>query len=277
MHLLHAYSEVSLPNPGAAFREAGSGPTVVCLHSSASSSVQWRALVDRLAPQFRVVAVDLYGYGQSPAWSGERAFSLEDEVRLLEPVLHSAGPRFHLVGHSYGGVCALKVAIAHPERVASLSIFEPVLFSVLLSEDPEQPAAREIISVGDDTAEAVAKGELARAAQRFVDYWMGEGTWTGMPEKRREPIASSMRKVAHEWTALFNDRTPLESLRELTVPTVLMKGTESPAASLGVARILGDALSRVTTSEVAGVGHMGPITHPQKINELVEAHLRKHG
>ena len=43
------------------FREAGSGTSVVCIHSSASSSGQWRALMERLADRFRVIAVDLYG------------------------------------------------------------------------------------------------------------------------------------------------------------------------------------------------------------------------
>jgi len=50
------------------FREAGTGQGVVCVHSSASSSGQWRALMDRLSDGFRVIAVDLYGYGKSAAW-----------------------------------------------------------------------------------------------------------------------------------------------------------------------------------------------------------------
>jgi len=43
------------------FRESGAGPSVICLHATASSSGQWRALMDRLAGRFRVIAVDLYG------------------------------------------------------------------------------------------------------------------------------------------------------------------------------------------------------------------------
>ncbi len=39
-------------------REAGSGPAVICLHSNASTSGQWRGLMERLAPKFRVLAVD---------------------------------------------------------------------------------------------------------------------------------------------------------------------------------------------------------------------------
>src|SRR5262245_16933919 len=90
------------PVSGAHFREKGAGPGVVCLHASASSSGQWRPLMDRLAGRFRTLAADLYGSGQSPAWPAERPMWLADEVALLAPVLAAAGPRFHLVGHSYG-------------------------------------------------------------------------------------------------------------------------------------------------------------------------------
>src|SRR5215831_7960985 len=131
------------------FREVGSGTAVVCLHSSASSSVQWRPLMERLADRFRVISVDLYGYGQSPPWPEGRALSLADEVRLLEPVLRDAGNRFHLIGHSYGGAIALRAALDRPERLLSLSLFEPVLFSLLAEEDPDQPAAREIALIAE--------------------------------------------------------------------------------------------------------------------------------
>jgi pimeloyl-ACP methyl ester carboxylesterase len=201
---------------------------------------------------------------------------MDDEVAFLEDVFRSAGDRFHLVGHSYGGAIALKAALARAGRVASLAIFEPVLFSILLAEDPEQPAAREILSVGDDTTAAMDAGDPTRAARRFIDYWMGAGAWATTPEKRREPIAAGMRKVKDEWRAIFNDRTTLTKLGELLVPTLLMTGTESPAASRGVVRLLRSVLPGVTTVEVAGVGHMAPITHPDKINALIEEHLERY-
>ena len=93
------------------YREAGTGNAVVCLHASASSSAQWRPLMDRLAGRFHTLAADLYGSGRSPAWPGERPLWLADEVALLEPVFEAAGPRFHLVGHSYGGAVALRAAL----------------------------------------------------------------------------------------------------------------------------------------------------------------------
>ena len=64
-------------------RAAGSGPGVVCLHSNASSSSQWRGLMELLAPRFRVLAPDSYGAGKSPDWPSDREISLADEVALI--------------------------------------------------------------------------------------------------------------------------------------------------------------------------------------------------
>jgi pimeloyl-ACP methyl ester carboxylesterase len=166
-----------METPAASFREAGTGTGVVCVHASASSSGQWRPLMDRLANRFHVLAADLYGYGPSPAWPDDRKLTLTDEVRLLEPVFRAAGDRFHLVGHSYGGAIALRAALDNPGRLRSLVLYEPVLFAALMQEDPEQPAAREAASVRDDTIAAVDRGELDPAGERFVDYWMGTGAW----------------------------------------------------------------------------------------------------
>ena len=260
--------------PGQAFyREAGRGPAVVCIHASASSSSQWRLLTERLAGRFRVLAADLYGAGKSPAWPGGRPLSLADEVALLRPVLAAASEPFHLVGHSYGGAVALAAALAEPERVASLVLFEPVLFSVLIAEDPTQPAAREIVAVRDDTVAALERGDPHASGARFVDYWMGAGTGRSLPAPRREALAAAMSGVKAEWDAAFREPTPLAAFAALDMPVLYITGSESPASARGVARLLTKTLPRVTTIEVEGVGHMGPVTHPDRVNALIERHL----
>jgi len=260
---------------GAYFREAGAGPAVVCVHASASSSAQWRPLMDRLAPRFRTLAVDLYGSGKSARWPNSRTLSLADEVSFLDPVLAAAGDRFHLVGHSYGGAVALKTALAHPDRLRSLVLFEPVLFSLLFAEDATQPAAREIAAVRDDTVTAVQRGDNDAAGARFVDYWMGGGVWASMPASRRQAVAEAMSAVSSEWDAVFMEPTPLEDLATLDVPVLLLTGPDSPASSRAVARLLMKALPRVTTAEIEGVGHMAPVTHPERVNALIERHLER--
>ena len=196
-------------------REAGAGVPLVCIHASASSSSQWRPLMDRLAGRFRTLAVDLYGSGKSPDWPADRPLTLADEVVLLEPIFGSVGDRFHLVGHSYGGAVALKAALAGPRRLRSLILFEPVLFGLLNADDPAQ---REITAVRDDTIAAVDRGDLATAGARFVDYWTGAGAWAGMPDERRRLVATAMRKVKSEWHAAFEEPAPLAAFGALTCP-----------------------------------------------------------
>lgn len=101
------------------FREAGTGPGVVCIHSNASSSSQWRELMVSLAKDFHVLAADSFGAGKSPPWP-DHTVSLSDEVALLEPVFARAGDPFALVGHSYGAAVALVAACRN--RIASVRL-----------------------------------------------------------------------------------------------------------------------------------------------------------
>jgi len=251
------------------FREAGSGPAVVCLHCSASTSGQWRPLMERLAERYHVIAADLYGSGKSPPWPGERPMWLDDQIALLEPVFECAGESFHLVGHSYGGAIALKAALRFRTKLKSLVLYEPVLFSVLLTDAPESAAAREIMAVRDDTAHLAPEG----VAERFIDYWMGAGTWGAMPEPRRATLAGAVRAMKPEWHSAFNEPTPLEAWRTLEVPTLLLTGTASTAAARAVARLLAGVLPRVRVEALEGAGHMAPVTDPERVNSRIERFL----
>ena len=261
--------------PGANFHEAGVGRAVVCLHASASSSAQWRPLMDRLAGRFRTLAADLHGCGHSPAWPIGRPLWLSDEVALLAPVFAAAGPRFHLVGHSYGGAVALMAALADPGRIESLVLFEPVLFSLLTADDPNQAAVSEITAVRDDTVAAVDAGNLDVSGARFVDYWMGPGAWARMPEARRQVIAAQMRQVKAEWHALFMESTPLSAFATLDVPVLYLTGAQSPPPPRGIARLLKKTLPRVTAVEIEGAGHMAPVTHPERVNAVIQSFLEQ--
>jgi len=241
---------------------------VVCIHASASNGRQWRALAHRLAGRYRVHTPDLYSSGDSPQWSDGRPLSVADELALLEPVFAQGGARFDLVGHSYGGVVALHAALADPDRVRSLVIFEPVLFGLLgPHSDPE------ILAVRDETSAAVERGALDVAAQRFLDYWMGPGTWDGLPEARQQSAARAMPGVRSQFGAIFAEPAPPAVYASLTTPTLLLTATGSPAAARGVARHLAVLLPNVKTVELDGVGHMAPVTHPDLVNDAIDAYL----
>lgn len=256
------------------FREAGSGPGVVCLHSNASHSGQWRGLIERLAPTFHVLAADGYGAGKSPAWRAKRPVRLHDEVALLEPVFARAGDPFVLVGHSYGAAVALIAAITQPRRVRALVLYEPTLFALI---DADAPAPNDADGIRDTVAAAAATveaGDLHGAAERFIDFWMGKGAWRRTPDSRKAPIADSVTNIRAWGKALFDEPTPLSAFSTLNIPVLYMLGEDSPASSLAVARLLIPALPEVEVVEFEGVGHMGPITHPDTINETIAGFLQ---
>jgi pimeloyl-ACP methyl ester carboxylesterase len=70
-------------------------------------------------------------------------------------------------------------------------------------------------------------------------------------------------------SALFDEPTPLQAFAALDIPVLYMIGKDSPASSLGVARLLKKTLPRIEVIEFAGLGHMGPVTHPDAVNDAI--------
>ena len=255
------------------FREAGTGPGVVCIHSNASTSGQWRGLMDLLAPTFRVLAPDSYDSGKSPQWSSDRVIHLVDEATLIEPVLARAGSPLALVGHSYGAAVALIAALANPGRVRAMALYEPTLFALLDAETPAPNEAEGIRNAVADASVALDGGNQDAAAERFIDYWMGTGSWKQTPEERKPPIVASVTNVRRWAHALFTEPTALEAFRSLDVPVLYMVGKRSTPSAHGVARLLTTALPRVELVEFEDLGHMGPVTHPAAVNEVIKQFL----
>ena len=195
------------------FREAGTGPGVVSLHANASTSGQWRGLMELLAPNFRVLAPDSYDSGKSPQWPSDRVIQLRDEVELIEPVLTRAGSPLALVGHSYGAAVALIAALANPGRVRAMALYEPTLFALLDAETPAPNEAEGIRNAVADAGVALDEGNQDAAAERFIDSWMGTGTWNLTSEQRKRPIAASVTNVRRWAYALFTEPTPLEAFK----------------------------------------------------------------
>lgn len=225
--------------------------------------------MDMLAPNYRVIAVDSYGAGKSPQWQGDRAICLHDEVELIKPVIDQLGESFTLIGHSYGAAIALIAAMGYLDRIRELVLYEPTLFALLDAESPQPNDADGIREVVVDAVRALEQRDSDSAARRFIDYWMGPGSWDHMPERTRAAIATSIIDISGWRDALFGEPTPLRAIAELEIPVLYMIGKQSPSSSLGVARLLTRALKRVEVVEFEELGHMGPVTHPAIVNETI--------
>jgi pimeloyl-ACP methyl ester carboxylesterase len=229
--------------------------------------------MERLAGRFRVIAGDLYGHGNSPPWPHGNTIYLEDEVEFLEPVFRAAGESFHLIGHSFGGAVALKAALKYPGRVRSLVLFEPVLFSLLVASASDGPAAREILAHRDETLRLAETGRGEEAAAVAVDYWFGASAWAAMPEATRSDILARMGNVKLGWHQVFCEPMSLSEIASINAPTLYLTAAKSNGPMRALNRLLIDVLPRVRAVEMKNVGHMAPVTHPGKVNRLIEDFL----
>lgn len=267
-------AKVDLPLPF--FQEQGRGDSVLCLHSNASTSSQWRQLSDLLSDRFHVLAVDGCGAGKSPDWPPSADATLDAEVDFLSPVMQAAGEKFHVVGHSYGAAVALQLAARYPERVLSVVMYEPTLFYLVAGADPSTSPAAGIWQASSDAAALVRGSNNAAAGERFVDFWMTEGSWRAMPAKRQDVVARSVRNVGRWRDTTFAPGAPAAALASLQMPVLLMWGDCSPESSQSVARLLGATLPDVTSAPQPGLGHMGPITDPERVNARIATFLDLH-
>lgn len=262
---------MAVPQPHV--HEAGAGPAVVCIHSNASSSAQWRGLTDLLCHSHRVLAPDCYGSGKSPDWRSQREIGLRDEVEFLEPVLARAGTPFALVGHSYGAAVALMAALASPSRVSALALYEPTLFAIVDAQTPPPNGVDGIRNAVRAAAAALDAGDREAAAAHFIDYWMGAGSWRATPPQRKPAIADSVVNVRRWGHALFSEPTPARAFAALDMPILVMLGGSSPQSALAVARVLTPVLPHVRVVRFPGLGHMAPITHAETINSEIAKFL----
>ncbi|ALS97857.1 alpha/beta fold hydrolase [Lacimicrobium alkaliphilum] len=237
-------------------------PAVVMLHSSMSSARQWRALVAQLEPDYRVVNLDLYGYGEGPGVEDASTFSLATEARRVMQVLDELeAEQFHLLGHSYGGALALKLALEQNHRVTSLMLFEPVAFHLLSEDEPGYQEVRRLASGMQDA-------KPGQAAAAFVDYWNGTGYFAGLPEPMQALFAQQVDKVRLDFQALLGEPYVPEDYAKIKQPALLMTGKHSRQSAHAVAAIIGHQLPRLTARPVPG-GHMAPISHSELVNEQI--------
>jgi pimeloyl-ACP methyl ester carboxylesterase len=244
---------------------AGTGTPVLLLHGSASSGAMWTPVINVLKSRFRVLAPDLIGYGRADAWPPELEFGLEDEVRLIEPLVGNEPA--HVVAHSYGAVVALQLARSGRVALRSLTLIEPVEFHVLRAAD-DREAWSEVHGFGERYLARIAAGDTETALREFVDYWSGAGAWDAMDEPGRAQMRRAAAKLVLDFRATFADPGP-DPWSHIRLPVRLLTGDKSPLAIRRIAAILARRLPSASLQVVAGADHFLPTTHHELLGSFL--------
>ena len=253
-------------------------PLAVCLHTSASSGRQWQELAATLDGRIRTITPDLVGYGKGDRYRRGGRFHLDQEVQnVLRQIKAETGKDngpLHLVGHSYGAAVALQIALTYPERVASLTLYEPAQFLLLFADGLNSPEGREILALRKFMHENM-KSPIGRwsVAKKYIDYWSGEGSWNKMSFLRRRALAGLMPKVAAEFEAILSANVSAADFADLNMPVRLILGSDTHATARKVTEVLNDVLPNVELVTVDGAEHMAPATQAANINPLFAGHV----
>lgn len=255
---------------------------VLALHSSASNGGQWKALAAALGGDAPVITPDLPGYGRAAFRDGRRDLDRDGPASLAADaaaVLRGLGDdvaAFHLVGHSYGGAVAMKIALDHPSRVLSLTLIEPVLFHLLplAGHAEDLRLYRGILGIRDRLRGAVAAGWPAHGMAAFVDFWNGTGSWDALAVEQRQRLAGQARAVLDNFTAVLDESWPVADVAWLRCPLLTITGAQSPAVARQVTDRILDAAPAVTAARIFRAGHMSPLTHAATVNALIGRHIR---
>lgn len=256
-----------MPTPSALHLErAGTGTKAVLLHSSGLSGRQWRRLVPGVTAQgLCAIVPDFTGHGESAPWPDPTPFSFRRDLDLVVDLLAAEGPA-HVVGHSYGALVALLAALAAPQSVRSLVLFEPVAFGSL-NPVRDKDARAELVDA--DFRWGPSSEDRERWLKTFVDFWGGSGAWGLLREEARAEFRRVGWVVHRGVQSLVEDTTPASAYGVVRVPVQLISGERSPLPARRVVQRLGEAIPNARVETIAKVGHMAPLTHGEAVNEII--------
>jgi pimeloyl-ACP methyl ester carboxylesterase len=252
-----------------AFDSAGEGPeTLVLVHGFTGSSLDWTDVVPLLAPYVEVVTYDHRGHGNSTNTGDEATYTFDQLVDDLSGFVTAIGltEPFHLLGHSMGGMVAMRWALAHQEQLRSL----------ILMDTGAEPltAAEKMFAPMVELASTQGMGAIAAAMEQVAPVPAGA---------RGDEIRRRNRwKLEHMDPAAFIGlgrdigRAPgvLHRLGQLELPTTVLVG-ENDTPFVDISAKMTTAIPGAEQVTFAGAGHCPQEDDPARWTEAVLAHLRR--
>jgi pimeloyl-ACP methyl ester carboxylesterase len=248
------------------YLEAGTGDPVVLIHGSGpgvTSYANWRLVLPALAENFRVVAPDMVGFGFS-----ERPANIEygvqtwaDQVVGLMDTLEL--PKAHLVGNSFGGAIALRIATQHPDRVGKLVLMGSMGVPFPITEglervwgyEPSFENMRKVLDVfaysrdlvNDELAEVRYRGSIQPGFQ--------------------ESFAAMFPAPRQRWVEAMC--TPEDDIRRLPHRTLIVHGREDQVIPVQTSLRLMELIDNADLSVFSHCGHWSMIERTADFNRNV--------
>jgi pimeloyl-ACP methyl ester carboxylesterase len=240
---------------GLHIEELGEGPRGLFVHGSVSGgTATWKAQYP-LADRWTLLILDRRGFGESSSADGE---DFEVDARDIAEALDEGA---HLVAHSYGGVGALLAAASRPQAIHSLTVVEPMAYSVALHQEHVLRSVEQV--------RAYFAGNSAAPREFLGGFFQLMGVQAKLPDPLPRALETATRllmRCRYPWTA----EIPLADLGKAGFRTLVLSDGHSP-----VFESISDVLATRLSAErevLSGAGHSVPrIDAP--FNERLERFL----
>ena len=265
--MLTGMSLATLDVPLHCTRMGRSGPPVVLLHGLGSSSADWPEQQDVLERDYRVIAVDLPGHGASPLPAGP--LTVEGMAAAVGALLAALDePPAHVLGLSLGACVALRLALAAPARVRSLTLVNP--FACVQAGGPGDVVrlAQRVLLLGTRPMSAMA----AHVARRLFPWPeqrpLYEAAVVSLAATPRAVYFAALRALAR-----FDARGQVAAIRQ---PTLIVAGDRDTSVPLAAKLTLAAAMPRARLLIVPASGHATPHDQPEIFNRALLEFLAAH-
>ena len=209
------------------YKDEGQGPVLILLHGVCASLHTWDGWAARLKDRYRIIRLDIPGFGLTGPAPDKSQYRKEEAVRLFEKVVDEMKlEKFYLAGNSLGGYISWNYTLKHPDKVQKLILVDSVGFPQPLpgllsfaSNPLIRPFARHTMPrfLFDDAVEQVY-GDKSKVTQELKDRYFDLAM--------REGNKGSYIDVFTEMRRLCNDENLSQGIKDLSVPTLVMWGTK---------------------------------------------------
>jgi len=259
------------------YREEGSGTPVVLLNGLLGDYRGWHHQIDALSSKYHVIALS-QRYFPPNRWPDDAAgFGPTQHVADLAVLLRQLNlPPVHLVGHSYGGGVAARLAVEDPQLVRSLVLAEPALSDLALDDPRMSGLLKASLGLRKASHEAWRRGDAAGAVETHL---LAAFDPIALDRIREEHFAILLDSAAIIGAVDRMKPPPpftMDMARHLTMPVLIVEGaTTKPQFSITCAKLAG-CLPKAERAVLPDTSHALYLESPAPFSEALLRFLERH-
>jgi pimeloyl-ACP methyl ester carboxylesterase len=243
----------------------GAGRPIVIVHGGMGEAAHWEAVGTLLATSYRIVGIERRVYGRSgpPRSPHSMAREAEDVAAVLGQLDEPA----FVVGHSSGAVVTLEAALLHPPGLRAVVLYEPPVQAGTALGGDYQRLAEEALARGDaDTAQLIFFRDIVGMSDAQIDRMRSPQWRAGW-----EYMMTILPRQMEDNRAIRALPLGVDRYREIEVPALLLRGTDSPKHLQVRLTALAAVLPHASVVELPGEGHNANMSSPKMVADAIEA------